>query len=119
MTIQSRIAQRLGNHLARAAMAAMLATAPAAFAQPAGQSYTVTINNMEFGAVPDGAKVGDSIVWTNNDSVLHSVTARDHSFDVRLNPGQSATMHLATAGRIAFYCLFHPSMRGALNVAPK
>jgi plastocyanin len=127
MTKQTRIAARLRTHLAKATLSAALVTpliatlvaAPAAFAQPAGHEYTVTINNMEYGAMPDGAKVGDSIVWVNRDSVLHSVTARDHSFDIRLNPGQQATMKLGGAGRIAIYCLFHPNMRASLTVAAK
>jgi plastocyanin len=124
MTRQTRIAARLFAHLATAIpgmalIAPFLIVPSGAFAQPAGHEYTVTINNMEFGAVPDDAKVGDSIVWVNRDSVLHSVTARDHSFDIRLNPGQQATMKLGGAGRIAFYCLFHPTMRGSVTVAAK
>jgi plastocyanin len=119
MTGQTRIAARLRAHLAKAILSTALVAPLAAFAQPAGQEYTVTINNMAYGATPDSAKVGDSVVWVNRDSVPHSVTARDHSFDIRLNPGQQATMKLGAAGRITFYCLFHPSMRGSLSVAPK
>ena len=123
MTRQIRIAARLRAHLAKgmlsAALVAPLFAAPGASAQPAGHDYTVTINNMAYGAMPDGAKVGDSIIWVNRDSVLHSVTARDHSFDIRLNPGQQATMKLGGAGRIAIYCLFHPNMRASLTVAAK
>ena len=87
--------------------------------QSGGKEYTVTMSNMAYGALPPGLKVGDTIVWVNNDTVQHSATARDHSFDVRLNPGQSAKTPLTKAGNIAFYCLFHPSMHGALNVAAK
>jgi plastocyanin len=124
MTRQTRHAPRRRGDFAKAMLSAAFVVAylgvpSGAFAQPAGHEYTVTINNMDYGAVPDGAKVGDSIVWVNRDSVLHSVTARDHSFDIRLNPGQQAKMTLGSPGRIAFYCLFHPSMRGSLAVAPK
>ena len=49
---------------------------------------------------------------------MHSITARDHSFDLRLNPGQSASLALTKAGSIPFYCLFHTAMRGTLVVAP-
>ena len=119
MTRKTRIAARLRGHLAKATLSAAVFAPALSFAQPAGHDYTVTINDMEFGAMPEDAKVGDSITWINRDSVLHSVTARDHSFDIRLNPGQQATMKLNAAGRIAFYCLFHPSMRGSLSVAPK
>ncbi|MBB2178930.1 hypothetical protein HLH29_07040 [Gluconacetobacter tumulicola] len=94
------------------------AAAPAVPAHVGGHEYTVVIDDMDFGQTPDNAKVGDTIVWVNRDSVMHSVTARDHSFDIRLGPGQSAKMPLSSSGRIAFFCLFHPSMRGVLNVAP-
>ncbi len=108
--------------------AALIATAPATFASGAfaqsgdaskAHEYTVTMGAMDYSAMPSGLKVGDTIVWVNHDTVLHSVTARDHSFDLRLNPGQSAKMTLTQAGKISFYCLFHPTMRGTLNVAPK
>ena len=110
--------------LVQALMAAALMAAPAAFSQPAGgatggKEYTVVISNMDYGATPPGLKVGDTIVWVNHDTVIHSVTARDKSFDLRLNPGQSGRLPLAMAGKFPFYCLFHPNMRGTLNVAAK
>jgi plastocyanin len=104
-----------------ALMAAALVAAPAAFAQSAdsskGHEYKVVMSNMDYGATPSKLKVGDTITWVNNDTVMHSVTAKDHSFDLRLNPGQSAQLTLAKAGRIPFYCLFHPNMSGTLNVS--
>lgn len=109
---------RARHTLGMAALAAALTLAPAAFAQ-AGHDYTVGINNMSFDAPPSHLKVGDTIVWVNRDTVLHSVTARDHSFDLRLNPGQSARLTLQKAGRIPFDCLFHSTMRGTLVVADK
>jgi len=107
---------------------ALIAAAPFtfasdAFAQPGdaskGHEYTVTLGAMDYSALPSAAKVGDTIVWVNHDTVIHSVTARDHSFDLRIMPGKSARLTLAQAGKIPFYCLFHPTMRGTLNVAPK
>ena len=85
----------------------------------AGKEYTVVMSNMDYGAMPPGLKVGDTIVFVNHDTVIHSITARDHSFDLRVNPGQSAKLTLTTAGRIAFNCLFHPNMRGSMTVAAK
>jgi plastocyanin len=122
LTIHIRIARRA--LLTKAVLAATLIAAPAAFAQSAGgesagKEYTVVISNMDYGALPPGLKVGDTIVWVNHDTVIHSITARDHSFDLRLNPGQTARMPLATAGKFPFYCLFHPNMRGTLTVGAK
>jgi plastocyanin len=127
VTLQIRTLAPWRNRVGVALLAASLIAAPSAFAQPAdkpadagkGQQYTVTISSMSFGATPANLKVGDTISWVNNDSVMHTVTARDHSFDLRLNPGQSAPLTLDKAGRIPFYCLFHSSMRGTLVVAAK
>lgn len=110
--------------LGAALLAAALIAAPAAFSQSkgaegGGKQYTVALSNMDYGAIPPGLKVGDTIVWVNHDTVIHSVTARDHSFDIRINPGQSAKLTLMTAGKIPIYCLFHPNMRGTLTVAAK
>lgn len=98
-----------------AAMGAALLAASAALAQ----DYTVALGAMDYGAIPSNLKVGDSITWVNRDTVIHSITARDHSFDLRLSPGQSSKMDLQKAGVIAIYCLFHPTMRGTLKVAAK
>jgi plastocyanin len=96
-----------------------LSVAVAASSQAAPKQYTVVMTNMNYGALPGGAKVGDTIVWVNRDSVPHTVTARDHSFDLRIAPGQSGRMTLQKAGAIPFYCIFHSMMRGTLKVAAK
>jgi plastocyanin len=139
LTIHIRIAAPWRLRLGRAVLAAALFATPAAFAQSSGgqsagsqsagsqsagsqsggKEYTVTMGNMDYGALPSGLTVGDTIVWVNHDTVIHSVTARDHSFDIRINPGQTARMPLATAGKFPFYCLFHPNMRGVLTVGAK
>lgn len=83
----------------------------------AGREIPVTVQQMRYGAIPSGLKVGDTIVWKNNDSVPHTVTARDKSFDLRLNPHQTVSMTLAKAGSFPFFCIYHVQMRGTLTVA--
>ena len=124
MTFPIRIAEIRRHRLNLALLTAALIAAPTAFAQAAdspaaGKEYTVTLSAMAYGALPSGLKVGDTIDWMNQDTVIHSVTARDKSFDLRINPGQSARLPLTKDGKIAFYCLFHPTMRGTMTVAPK
>jgi plastocyanin len=89
------------------------ATVPA---MAAAREVTVPIANMRYGEIPADLKVGDTIVWQNRDSVPHTVTARDKSFDVRISPHQNARMTLNASGSIPFYCIFHVQMRGTLNV---
>lgn len=72
---------------------------------------------MAFGPVPADLRVGDTIEWVNNDIFLHSATARDKSFDVDLKPKAHVRIVLKKAGRIAFYCRYHPGMTGILVVS--
>ncbi|MDB5712083.1 MAG: putative amicyanin protein [Sphingomonas bacterium] len=111
------------KHAARQAAFAVTATASlglagAAPAAPAAQTYTITMANMSYGSVPSGVKVGDTILWVNRDTVLHTATARDHSFDLRIAPGKTAKLVVQKPGSIAFYCILHAAMRGTLTVAP-
>ena len=96
-----------------------IAAATPAGAQQAGgaREFTVQMDNMSFGQLPQGAKVGDTVIWVNNDTVQHTVTARDGSFDIRLQPGKRGRTVLSKAGNIALYCIFHPMMRATLQVA--
>lgn len=86
-------------------------------ATPAPRQFTVTMANMSFGKLPEGVKVGDTIVWVNRDTVPHTATARDRSFDVRIGQGQTVKMAVKKAGTFQIYCIYHPAMRGTLTVA--
>ena len=100
-----------------AAVALLCAAGSGAVAADKGATYTVQMTQMRYGTLPTNLKVGDTIVWVNKDTVLHTVTAKDHSFDLRLDPGKQGTVTLSKAGSIPFYCIFHPTMRGTLKVA--
>lgn len=98
-------------------VAASLALGATTASAAAPEHYTVTITQMRYGSLPANLKVGDTIVWVNKDTVQHTVTAKDHSFDLRLDPGKQATQTLSKEGTFAFYCVYHPTMRGTLKVA--
>jgi plastocyanin len=95
------------------------AAALGAAAQPAGKTVTVHINGATYGALPTGLKVGDTIHWVNDDTVAHTVTAKDHSFDLHLNPGQSANQVMQKDGTFQIYCIYHSTMRGQLQAAAR
>ena len=101
------------------ALASLVASGPSATAQAAPRQFTVIMDNMVFGRLPADAKVGDTILWVNRDSVEHSATARDGTFDLRLQPGRSGRTVLRKAGSIAIYCVMHPMMRATLKVAAR
>jgi len=103
----------------RVPMMALAATLILAGEAAAQAEHTVVMSNMSYGKIPAGLKVGDTITWTNRDTVPHTVTARDHSFDLRVAPGRSAKMTLAKSGAFPFFCTYHTMMRGTLTIAPK
>jgi plastocyanin len=98
------------------ALAASPALAADAQGAAAGHQFTVIMSNMNYGQVPTDAKVGDTVIWVNQDTVDHSVTARDGSFDLRLQPGKKGRTVLKKAGALAIYCIYHPTMRTTLKV---
>ncbi len=81
--------------------------------------FTVTLNSMVFGATPVNLRVGDTIIWANDDIFDHTATANDGSFDVYVMSGAHARTKLGKAGEIAFYCRYHPGMKGKLAVGPQ
>ena len=99
----------------RLAFAAALAVAAPAHAA----EHQVTIAQMSYGTLPSEAHVGDTIVWTNRDIVVHTVTTRDGHTDLVLQPQQSVRVPVIRAGAVAIYCRFHPNMQGRLNFAPR
>lgn len=96
-----------------------LAMLPLLGGAAAPREHVIAMANMRFGPVPSGIKAGDTILWVNRDVVPHTATARDRSFDVVLAPRQSRRMVVQRAGRIAFYCRYHPMMQGVLPVAAR
>jgi len=82
----------------------------------ASRSFTITIKDLKFGAAPMGVRVGDSVEWINDDILLHSVTARDNSFDVDIAPGMRVRLVMNKPGLIRYFCKYHPGMTGEITV---
>jgi glucose dehydrogenase/plastocyanin len=63
-----------------------------------------------------GIFTGSEATWTNNDTVQHTATADDNSFDTSLiNPGQKATVTVNEKGTIMYHCTIHPWMTASLH----
>jgi len=97
----------------------MCALAFGASSRPvAAETLHASMANLAFVDVPATARVGDVIEWRNKDFVAHTVTARDGSFDVTIAPGKTGRTVLRKPGKTPFYCRFHPTMTGAIDVTP-
>jgi plastocyanin len=103
--------------LVGAATIAFLSLADGPAAGAGTRTHRIEMQNMRFGPVPADIKAGDTIVWVNRDLVPHTATARDRSFDVVIPSRGTATMVVRRAGTTAFYCRYHPTMRGSLVVS--
>jgi plastocyanin len=97
-------------------MRIVLTLAMLALALPAyGAGHAVQIKDMKFNPASLTVAVGDTITFTNADTHPHTATALDGSFDTgRLATGRGATVTISAAGRHAFKCKIHPSMKGTV-----
>jgi len=103
-----------------ASRVAVLAIALAA-AEPVVAAGVVHVDMKGIGFTPAkiSAKVGDIVEWTNRDFVVHSATARDNSFDVNVTASKSGRTVIKKAGKIAYYCRYHPNMTAEIDVVAK
>src|SRR4029453_19002247 len=58
-------------------------------------------------------KAGQTIIWTNNDAVPHTVTSDAGLWDSGdINPGQSYELTLTKPGTYSYHCMHHPYVKG-------
>ena len=84
--------------------------------EPAGAA-AITIQDFAFAPADLSVAAGTTITITNNDSIIHTVTAEDRSFDTGIiDPGASTTLTLDTVGTFVYRCKPHPAMKGTITV---
>jgi plastocyanin len=95
-------------------------TTPAASSSSGGASssgggVTITEQNFSFNPQTATVKVGDTVTWTNADSVAHNVKIDGQELGPQ-NQGESKTWKATKAGTYPFSCIIHPSMTGQITV---
>lgn len=61
--------------------------------------------------------VNNTVKWTNDDNMAHTVTANDGSFDSgNMNPGATFSHTFTEAGSFAYTCVYHHWMHGTVTV---
>lgn len=61
--------------------------------------------------------VNNTVTWTNYDNVVHTVTSTANAFDSgNVNPGETFSYTFTAAGTYAYYCIYHPWMKGTIVV---
>jgi plastocyanin len=92
------------------------ASDPAASPTAAAQNQ-ITIQDFSFAPGALTVSAGTTITWVNGDSVTHTVTAADGSFDSsNLMPGQQFSFTFTTPGTYHYHCSIHPFMTGQVVV---
>jgi plastocyanin len=92
----------------------------AAASQPVpGKRVDVTMHNVAFGPRDVKVKLGQAIVWTNEDRVPHDVVATsDADFDSGdLDAGRTFEYRPTSAGTVAYVCTLHQGMTGTITVS--
>ncbi len=101
------------------AITALLATSAWLMSAPrvrAAETVTVDIANFTFDPGTVTVQVGDTVTWTNNDSVPHTATSGDGSFDGEMQPGESFSFTFEDEGTFDYICEIHPDMEGTVVV---
>ena len=107
------------KHILFAGTLALLAI-PATVALSAPAPVAVKISNFTFGPKAVTVKVGQTITWTNDDDIPHTVVATDKSFRSKvLDSGQSFSFTVTKPGAIAYFCSLHPMMTGKIIVTAR
>ena len=82
-----------------------------------GATASVSIANLSFNPATLNISKGTTVTWTNNDTVTHTVTADQGTFDSNnLSPGSTFSFTFSQAGSYPYHCKIHPSMTGTINV---
>jgi amicyanin len=103
------------------------ATKPAAKSAGNGQNQenpavsegtrSVNIRGMQFGSGNIEIKVGESVTWTNQEMMPHTVTSTDGAFSSSaLNAGNAFSHTFDEPGTYTYFCEYHPNMKGVVTV---
>ncbi|MBI3027262.1 cupredoxin family copper-binding protein [Candidatus Woesearchaeota archaeon] len=82
-----------------------------------GKAVAVAIRGFKFVPAEVNIKVGEKVVWTNEDSAPHTVESADG--DLRsdeLSTGDTYSYTFTKSGKHDYICGIHPSMKGSVTV---
>jgi plastocyanin len=101
---------------------------PSSSSASAGDSATavaagtvrVVMQSLSFAPNSVKGKVGQRVLWTNEDSSPHNVlyvSGPKFASSQVLNPGEKFSIRLTQSGTIHYYCSIHPWMKATVTVS--
>lgn len=85
-------------------------------AKPDHSVDTVTLNLMKFNPAIVNAKLGDTIVWMNNDLVDHNVTSFRDKFIYSDTLKVGSSWKWIVTDSASYFCSIHPTMTGKILI---
>lgn len=83
------------------------------------RAETVEIDNFAYKPDPVTIEEGGKVTWKNEDSVAHTATAEDGSFDTGpIEEGKLQSETFKQPGTYRYVCSIHPQMHGTIEVVP-
>jgi plastocyanin len=76
---------------------------------------SITISNFSFNPNALTVKVGTTVTWTNQDSVVHKIKS-DNFNSPDLGQGDKFEFTFSNKGSFDYVCSIHPSMQGKIIV---
>lgn len=82
------------------------------------QTTDVTIEDFDFKPPAIEVTAGAKVSFTNEDSAVHTATSEEQGlFDSDdVEEGQTQTVTFGEAGTFAYFCVYHPTMKGEVVV---
>jgi plastocyanin len=103
----------------RAALIAVVTAVALCFTatSPAATDVSVSIVDRAYDPTPLTVNVGETVTWTNQSLMSHTVTAVGGTFGSGiLSPRESFSVTFSTPGEYLYTCTIHPSMKGTVIV---
>jgi len=91
-------------------------------AEASAATHPITIKNYAYGSGSMSISQGDTVTWTNQDSVPHDVVVTSGPVKFRspmLTKGKSWSYTFSRAGAYSYTCSVHPDMHATINAKAK
>ena len=84
--------------------------------QARANEIKVTIDNFTFSPAELKVKVGDTVTWTNQDDIPHTVVSAGKFRSKAMDTDNTFSFTFTSAGDYKYFCSLHPHMTGMIKV---